>query len=236
MIQKLDKQSFLTILLLSSVFLFNNCEKEEETVVDIDGNIYHVITIGSQTWMLENLKTTRLNDGTPLWSGADTTLWKYGGQYSSPLYCWYNNDSLTYMEDYGALYNYNVVKTGKICPKGWHVPTYIEWETLIITLGDSIRGVIAGGKLKEIGTAHWSEPNAGANNISGFTALPGGYRDSNSNFLNLGISGRWWGSTLIMSGFWFEPCYFGLYTMGSGQILMAHPESYGFSIRCIKDN
>jgi len=121
--------------------------------------------------MLENLKTTKLNDGTPLWSGADTLLWRYGGQTGSPLYCWYDNDSLTYMEDYGALYNYNVVKTDKICPKGWHVPTYEEWVILIETLGDSIRGVIAGGKLKEIGTIHWNEPNEGANNISGFTAL-----------------------------------------------------------------
>ena len=101
-------------------------------VVDIDGNVYHTVTIGTQVWMVENLKTTRYNDGTAIPLVTDGTAW---AALTTPGYCWYNNDSATYKNTYGALYNWYAVNTGKLAPTGWHVPTDSEWTVLTTYLG-----------------------------------------------------------------------------------------------------
>jgi len=95
------------------------------------------------------------------------------GNLTTPGFCWYNNDSVSFKETYGALYNGYTINTWNICPAGWHVPEKQEWLTLRDFLGDSLTG---GGKLKETGTSHWLSPNTGADNSSGFTALGGGIR------------------------------------------------------------
>lgn len=115
-----------------------------DTVLDIDGNVYRTVTIGTQVWMVENLKTTRLNDGTPLQLVPFPSVWR---RTVDPAYCWRQNDS-SYKEPFGALYNWHAVRTGKLAPPGWHVPTDEDWTILTSFLGgDSI----AGGKLKEAG-------------------------------------------------------------------------------------
>jgi uncharacterized protein (TIGR02145 family) len=141
-------------------------------VSDVDGNTYKVVIIGTQVWMAENLKTTKYSDGTPIPLVTDNTAWS---NLTTPGYCWYNNDSATIAQTYGALYNWYTVNTGNLCPAGWHVPTDAEWTILITYLGGED---VAGGKLKEAGTAHWSSPNTGATNETGFTALPGGFRSA----------------------------------------------------------
>ena len=157
---------------------------------DDDDNHYPVVKIGTQTWMAQNLKTTKYNDGTPIPLVTDAGTWV---DLSTPAYCWYNNDSATYSNTYGSLYNWHTVNTGKLCPTGWHVPTDAEWTTLTTYLGGES---IAGGKLKETDTTHWYSPNTGANNETGFTALPGGYRSSLSGtFDDVGNYGAWWSST-----------------------------------------
>jgi uncharacterized protein (TIGR02145 family) len=91
------------------------------------------------------------------------------------------------------MYNWFTVNTGALCPTGWHVPTDAEWTTLTTFLGGES---VAGGKLKEAGTAHWTTPNTGATNESGFTALPGGYRYwFDGSFANIGLLSYWWSST-----------------------------------------
>jgi uncharacterized protein (TIGR02145 family) len=151
----------------------------QEPVTDYDGNTYHTIRIGNQVWMAENMKTTKYSNGTEIplvnTSGAWATL-----TATDKAYCWYNDD-LSDKETYGALYNWAAAMNGEassdfnpsgvqgICSTGWHLPSSSEWSTLIAYLGGTS---IAGGKLKETGTAHWSSPNTGANNESGFTALP----------------------------------------------------------------
>ena len=157
-----------------------------ETITDIDGNVYHTVTIGTQVWMVENLKTTRLNDGTSIPMVTDNTTWNY---LHSPGYCWYNNDPATYKNTYGALYNWLAVNTGKLAPVGWHVPSVEEWNTLVLWLGGTN---IAGGKMKEKGNSHWNLPNTGATNESGFTGLPGGGRDYSGNFYILQNTGIFW--------------------------------------------
>jgi uncharacterized protein (TIGR02145 family) len=113
-------------------------------VTDKDGNVYHTVTIGTQTWMVENLKTTKYNDGTAIPFITDNSAW---ANLTTPGYCWYNNDSTTYKNMYGALYNWYAVSTGNLAPKGWHVATDAEWTTLqnyLITNGYNYDGSTSG--------------------------------------------------------------------------------------------
>lgn len=202
-----------------------------ETIADIDGNIYNVIKIGNQTWMAENLKTITYNDGTEIqnltddldWANAMNFLGMEGGAY-----CWYNNDP-SYKNVYGALYNWYAVNTGKLCPAGWHVPTSQEWWSL----GEYLDFEVAGGKLKETGTAHWSSPNTGASNITGFTALPGGIRSNGGSFLYLGLYGYW--LTSVSDGLVVADSFYMFYNFG---YLTPNPANIrdGLSVRCLKGN
>jgi uncharacterized protein (TIGR02145 family) len=145
---------------------------------------YLTIKIGTQWWFAENLKNTKFNDGAEIPVETNNTLWT---GYTSPAYCWYNNDYEGNGIIYGALYNWYTVSNQKICPEGWHVPNNDDWELLINYFGGEN---ISGGILKETGTIHWNSPNTGATNESGFTALPGGYR--NGPFSQLKNYGCWW--------------------------------------------
>src|ERR1035437_3671045 len=138
------------------------------TVTDFDGNVYKTITIGSKTWMAENLKVTHYQNGDPIPNETDATAWS---NLTTGAYCDYNytpSNSITY----GHMNNlFSIIDSRTIAPAGLHVPTAIEWDTLINYIG----GVsLAGGNLKEIGTTHWTSPNTGATNSSGMTILPGG--------------------------------------------------------------
>ncbi len=143
-------------------------EAEPITVTDADGNVYHGVTIGAQVWTVENLRTTKYNDGTNIELVTDAT-WDV---LTTGAYCWYNND-ISNKDTYGAIYNWFAVETGKLAPAGWHVPTKAEWQVLADNLGG---GAVAGGKLKETGATHWNSPNTDATNETGFTGLPGGFR------------------------------------------------------------
>jgi len=202
------------------------------TETDIDGNLYHTIKIGSQTWMIENLKTTRFSNGDQIPSVTDDTYWTLlsSAWVSKPGYCNYNNNE-NHAATYGRLYNWCTVNDKRgIAPKGWHIPSRSEWQTLIDYLGgDSL----AGAKLKEAGYQNWKNPNTGATNSSGFTALPGGYRSGNTGyFYELGSAGYWWTST--------DNGIFGAISVelhNTTRIInkCANWEDYGFSVRCIKD-
>jgi uncharacterized protein (TIGR02145 family) len=198
------------------------------TVKDIEGNLYNTVFIGDQQWMAENLKTTRFNDSTSI-PFVNNTTW---GSLTTPAYTWYNNTP-SYGDTYGALYNWYSVSTGKLCPTGWHVPTDAEWTILTTYLG----GVnIAGDKLKEAGTTHWLfDINNHATNETGFTGLPGGMRATDNAFYYIVMLGRWWSSTensQNTTGVWYR----GLeYT--SGRVVVTYEwKQTGYSVRCIKDN
>jgi uncharacterized protein (TIGR02145 family) len=165
--------------------------------MDVDSNYYPVVTIGTQTWMAANLETTQYSDGTAIPLVTDNSVWADWESLTAPAYCWYDNNPETYKNLYGALYNWYTVDTlsngGKnVCPAGWHMPTDDEWTTLIDYLG----GVnVAGGKLKETGTDHWNSPNTGATNEIGFTALAGGLRDYEGQFVFINDRAPLWSST-----------------------------------------
>jgi uncharacterized protein (TIGR02145 family) len=216
------------------IMLNSSCNKKDVNngsplvpgiVVDIDGNHYHTITIGTQVWMVENLKTTRFRDGSSIPLVILAQAWD---TLMTPGYCWYDNDAGKYKNPYGALYNWYAVNTGKLSPAGWHVPTEAEWSTLTDFLGGSY---IAGGKMKEADTTHWWSPNTGADNSSGFTALPGGVRNNSGSFMSIGEYGGWLSSTEDN----YNPSFIFLWC-GSSQSTSGYTSpADGFSVRCIKD-
>jgi len=201
-------------------------------LLDYDGNYYNTIKIGNQIWMAENLKTTKYNDGTAIPNVTDNTAW---AALTTPAYCWYNNNEAAYKATYGALYNWYTVDVtsngGKnVCPTGWHVPTDAEWTTLTTYLG----GVdVAGGKLKETGTTHWTTPNTGATNETGFTALPGGYRHLDGTFNNIGDLGYWWSATEYSATLAWNRSL----TYNYSNVIRSYLnyKKYGYSVRCVRD-
>jgi uncharacterized protein (TIGR02145 family) len=159
------------------------------TVTDIDGNIYHTVTIGTQTWMVEDMKTTRYRNGDLIGTTNPDTL--DISSESKPKYQWAYNGDESNVATYGRLYTWYVATDKRnIAPIGWHVPTNAEWDTLTNYLGGKIA---AQSKLKEVGTKHWNSPNDGTNE-SGFTAVPGGNHWGNK-FLGIGDFTHWWTAT-----------------------------------------
>jgi uncharacterized protein (TIGR02145 family) len=191
------------------------------SVKDVEGTEYKTIVIGSKTWMAENLKTGTYQDGTAIQKGLSQSDWT---QTTSGAVCNYE-DNATNTTLYGSLYN-EYVKTDsrKVCPVGWHIPSGSEWLELASHLG----GIgIAGGKMKETGTTHWIVSNAGADNASGFTGLPGGSRHKGS-FNDMGTDGYWW-SSAPSDFFYLTNSETALRTKST-----ALPDE-GLSIRCVKD-
>jgi len=139
--------------------------------------------------MKENLNTTKYNDGTDIPVVKADTSW---AKLTTPGYSWYNQDSIAYCNTYGAVYNWYVVNTNKLCPSGWHVPTNEEFTELVNYLGTAS---VAGGKLKESGFSHWNSPNTGANNEVGFNAFAGGKRLDDGTYDFLKVEGSWWSAT-----------------------------------------
>ena len=197
----IDKDSIIDMDQMSSYALSDDGNLTQGKVKDIDGNFYKKVKIGKQWWMAENLKTTHYNDGIPIPLITDNSEWS---ALTSGAYCFFLNDE-TNKKDHGALYNWNAVSTGKLCPKGWHVPSDEEWHQLVLFLDpDAImnsrditrwESLIAGGKLKEEGILHWKSPNYGATNESGFTAIPGGVRDPDGSFRDIEGLAHLWSST-----------------------------------------
>jgi uncharacterized protein (TIGR02145 family) len=203
----------------------------ESIVTDIEGNEYNIVQIGTQTWMKENLKTLRYRDSSSIPNVTDNTEWE---ELTTGAFSWYNNDSVSYHDTYGVIYNhYAVADSRKLCPNGWHVPSFDEWTTLSYYLGGDHQ---AGSKLKESGTTHWAPPNMGypigdtAKNETGFTALPGGWRDGVFQYLTGGSS--WLMSTEIsVQDSWFIDMYY--YTGAVNRY--TYSKYYGGYVRCIKD-
>jgi len=205
-----------------------------ETITDIDGNLYHTVTIGTQTWLVENLKVTRFRNGDIIPNIRDNTVWD---ALTTGAYCWYNNNADAYKSTLGALYNWYAVNTGKLAPIGWHVATDAEWATLESYISANLGA--SGSEAKALASkSDWVSDtgtigdNLTPNNNSGFTALPGGYRYHNGPFDGIGISGYWWCYTKNDTK---NGKYRHLHFLESYLIRMSGTKNYGFSVRCVRD-
>ncbi|MCX6325124.1 MAG: T9SS type A sorting domain-containing protein [Bacteroidia bacterium] len=203
---------------------------------DGDNINYPVVSIGTQIWMAENLKTTKYNDGTAIPNVTVDATWEAltTGAYSDYNYTPANSTT------YGRLYNWYAVDNnattkvasngGKnVCPTSWHLPTDAEWTTLTTYLGGES---VSGGKLKETVTTHWTTPNTGATNETGFTAVPGGYREWNGSYGLIGNYGIWWSSTISPpANAWMR------YVVNTDASVSRNDfnRRAGISVRCLKD-
>jgi len=200
-----------------------------QTVKDIEGNVYKTILVGEQTWMAENLRTTKFSNGDEIPEVKDSAAWS---NLKTGAYCNYSNtEDKDIIASYGRLYNgFAIYDNRNVCPTGWHVSTDTEWTTLTDSLGG--KGV-AGNKLKEKGTAHWESPNAGATDEIGFAALPGGHLYPGQSFLFLTMSGNWWSITGNNSG---GDSYRSIKCNAIGVYKYHSGNTGGFSVRCVKDS
>ena len=202
-------------------------------LVDIEGNLYSTVTIGTQVWMAENLKTTKLNDNTAIPEITDGAEWI---SLTTPAYCWYFNN-ISNKESYGTLYNWYTVGTAKICPTGWHVPSDEEFKNLELFLGmpsDQLglwawRGTDQGSKMKN--TTGWDN-NGGGTNSSGFSAIAGGYRyGATGAFSGAGILTYWWATDNNEIYGWYRR----LDGDNNGVFRDITSKKGGKYIRCLKD-
>jgi uncharacterized protein (TIGR02145 family) len=203
---------------------------QAQSVKDIDGNIYQTVTIGSQTWMKENLKVTHYRNG----DAIETTPFDTSGIITEiePKYQWAYEGKASNADVYGRLYTwYAVTDSRSVCPTGWHVPAYTEWATLIDFLGGRS---VAVGKLRKPGGGHWYSPDSAATNETGFTALASGQRRYNGVYKYKEYFCGWWSSTDGSLG--SKSSIFNLNLGNFGMPLREHnEESMGIPVRCLKD-
>ena len=209
-----------------SAMSFTTEEAPTGTVTDVDGNTYQTVKIGDQWWMVENLKVTHYRNGDVIPNETSSTTWS---NLTTGAYCNYGNNTNN-VDTYGQLYNWYAVNDSRdIAPEGWHVPSENEWQTLVDYLGGTS---VAGGKMKEAGTTHWNNPNSGASNVSGFSALPGGFRYLAGNYDYIGSNAYFWSSTESISyTAWSRGLSYGNTTVYRGN----YYKRYGMSVRCVRD-
>lgn len=214
----------LGLLILFIVISFKGISQEStETVTDIDGNVYKTVIIGDQVWMAENLAW--LPSVSPPSEGSLTVPYYYVYDYNGTNVT--EAKASSNYQTYGVLYNWPAAM--EACPEGWHLPTDDEWDELTDYLGGTD---IAGGKLKETGTSHWNAPNVGATNETGFSALPGGYRQVHSTSDTIGYAGFWWSATHLNRGAWDRTMSYNNRTFWWA---IYFNKELGFSVRCVKD-
>jgi len=213
----MKKQTNYIYLVLGLILIFTSFT---------NANSQSTVKIGNQTWTTKNLDVSKYRNGDEIPHVDDPLTWS---KLTYGAWCYYeNNDSngITY----GKLYNmYAVLDPRGLAPAGFHIPSDKDWTILTDYLGGKDE---AGVKMKEAGTTHWPRPNTGATNSSGFTGLPGGYRDDNGVFVSLGVNGFWWSSTEGFTYFaWnrYPDTLYGLVGRDFGY------KSYGMSIRCLAD-
>lgn len=214
-----------------------------QTVTDYDGNVYDVITIGSQKWLKQNLVTSHYQNGDEIPLVTDNAAWT---GLTTGAMCFYLNDSATYAPTYGALYNgFVAVDSRNACPTNWHVATDSDWKvlekfvdaTVDTTLVNTWTGGMLGVHLKELMSAtwHWNtiQVQHFGQDTYGFTALPAGVRSSiDGTFGGESNYSDWWTSTGV------DPTgsyvHF-LFAENNGVTRTQRSNENGYSIRCVED-
>ncbi len=218
-------------------------ESDPVIITDVEGNEYHTIRIGSQLWTVEDLRTTKYNDGTAIPLVTGDTAWS---NCTFGAYCsYFNSENADTIRKYGLFYNWYAVNTGKLVPKGWHVPSQNDWNKLrdyLIangynwdsTLNDNkiAKSIASQNDWKYSATAGTIGNDRSLNNKSGFSALPGGSRYSNGIFGNRGLMSHWWSSTPT-----YADLVFSEFLTYENQAIILHnvQKTKGFVVRIVKD-
>jgi len=238
--------SFTRTITGFAVYLATSLAAPAQTVTDIDGNTYKTITLGTQEWMAQNLRTTTYCDGTAIPNVKETATWSTLSATASDAYCSYNNTTDTaFIRTYGMLYNWYAATTGKLCPSGWHVPSSDEWQNLQVYLKNNGYNYFGGNVENDVGkamasTTGWEistdEGDVGyeqeTNNASSFNAYPSGWRTGNS-FYRLGTEAYWWSTTQHATNQMVE---WVLHDDNSGFYFSYYGGGIGMAIRCVKDS
>jgi uncharacterized protein (TIGR02145 family) len=222
------------------------------TVTDVDNNIYNTVAIGTgttaQCWTASNLKVTKYNDGSPITPDATGTstgsgigeMWSTRNSGAYTIYE-HNNANVT---TYGLLYNwFAATDAKKLCPDGWHVPSDAEWTIMIQTLDPlqlvtsvnvstftGVQSSTAGTVMKST-TVEWN-PGSPRTNTSGFSALPGGYREFYGSFDAIRNFAWFWSATEYDGSYaWYRALsnVNGFVDRGN------YWKTLGASVRCLRD-
>lgn len=215
----------------NTTYYGSNCEFKTKTlpnnaIVDIEENIYHTITIGSQTWIVENLKTSHYRNGDIISFASNENAWINS---TMGAYCIANNPMIPGTNRVHLYNQAAITDLRNIAPEGWRVSTDSDWQTLINHLGND---TLCGGKLKSMSAAYWPQPNIGANNQSGFSAYPSGYRDCLGIYKNLGLHTNFWTSTASDNDSTFA---YNLKYNSSEIQKSTFSNKSGLAVRCIKE-
>jgi uncharacterized protein (TIGR02145 family) len=222
-----DVINSLLIFIISYIFISSCNQKNINNENNSKIIKYESVVICKQIWMTKNLDVDHYRNGDSIPEVKDYNEW---ANLSIGAWCYYNNDSLM-SSIYGKLYNWYAVNDPRgLAPKGWYIPSDLEFSELVKCLGGD---TIAGGKLKEVGSLHWDNPNEGATNTSSFTALPGGIRNEVGGFYWKGYSCSLWSSTLFDKS---HAYVYGLFSTDDAIVRGYSIKLYGLSVRCIKEN
>jgi uncharacterized protein (TIGR02145 family) len=204
----------------------------KDLVFDCEGNSYKTVTIGTQTWMAENLRTTKYNNCSPIELAEDSASWVEKGNNSLGLYCYYDNDMEKYAKFTGALYNWHAVNTEKLCPVGWHVPSIDEWQTFenyLFTQGLSDHFELATSLRSAV---NWSpttsDLSGNGTDLFGWNGTGTGHRNVRNHFFNIDGIAYYWSSSMRNSWPWYQ----GLF---STFIKNDYKQTHGMGVRCLKD-
>jgi uncharacterized protein (TIGR02145 family) len=209
------------MLMVAGYFFWNRNDKP----------IINSVKIGDQEWQMKNLDVDRFRNGDAIPHATTAEEWKAAGERGEPAWCYYDNDAEN-GKIYGKLYNWYAVNDARgLAPYGWHIPTDEEWTTLTNYLGGE-----AGGKMKATGTAYWNSPNTDANNDSGFSALPGGFRNSDGSFDIIRDHAFIWSATETGN----PTAWYRLLCAFDGNVYRSYgigynDKSVGASVRCLRD-
>ncbi len=230
----MKKMISITFLLASSIatVCLPSCKEDPigpptpvpTSVTDIDGNVYPVKQIGTQIWMTENLRTARYKDGTTIATGLTALNWAVSTLGAYAIYDDEPNNNATH----GKLYNWQAVNSQKLAPEGYHVATTDEWNQLLNHLGGF---AVAGGKMKSTATI-WNAPNTGADNSSGFNALPSGFRGTTGSYTALGNLAYFWSATERNAT---QANYTNLQQDMASALSNGATKTFGYSVRCVKN-